>query len=182
MVTAVVIIIVMVGLYLASNKFLGNDAREKEFEYTGNELKFEGAKVIDYGVYSDGDIATLVEEFIQEYAEYVEEDKELFLVINKENAGGNNELKYISYRKAVSEININVGGAQGTISVDSDSFTRIISGGGSAITITPSNKLKVNIGDMEREFDYREGQNLFFIIRSEREGEVLVGDSESFDG
>ena len=157
--SAIVIITVIVGFVAISNYSRVSSVKIYDL---GKELKIEGEKVIDYGMYNDLDTTILLEEFIEDYAQYRLVD-ELYFVF-----GNTNEITLTGYQKLSGEpIIVNVGDEDTSMSFDSQVPS-------SEIFSLLEDKVIVTANDEDYEFNFGIGENFHFIMIKTIKGEKHV--------
>lgn len=181
----VIITVVVMGLITILNYVLVRP-EPVQFYDLSKQLERETTKVIDYGVYSDKDIPSYIDDFINNFLKYAhEKDPNLgliyvygnstFLIVanyGKDDAGviteTNRTVLYGSDALAVSQIRIDIAGQQvGKRIVEEKGIF-----GNIKALFGPSKIVKVNISDKVYEFNLRGQQYFFAIVKSESEGET----------
>lgn len=182
---AAVIAVVLTGLIAIVNYALVKP-EPVQFYDLSKQLENEANRVIDYGTYSGEDVASHVEDFVQDFLKYAQEkDPELGLiyiygnssyltVVNygKDDAGinttTNKTVLYGSSANETSQIRIDIGGQQiGKKIIEEKGIF-----GNIRQTFGPSKTVAVTIGDKVYTFDLRGEQYFFAIVKSERENET----------
>lgn len=143
---AIIIIAAIIGFAAISN-YLEKKESIKLYDL-GEELGIESENVLDFGTYNEFDeseIETLLTNFIESYAEYIEEGIEIYFIFgNPEN------ITVIGYRE-LEEVP--------TISAE----------------ITASKKeVIVTINSIKYPFKLEKGENFYFVISQEIGGEQYV--------
>lgn len=181
----VIIAVVVTGLITILNYALVRP-EPIQFYDLSKQLERETTKVIDYGVYSEQDIPSHIEDFVNNFIKYAhEKDPNLGLIYiygnantlivanyGKDDAGviteTNKTVLYGSEAQAISQIRMDIGGQQvGKKIVEEKGIF-----GGIKTVFGPSKKVVVNISDRVYEFDLRGQQYFFAIVKSEKEGET----------
>lgn len=140
LIATVIIVVLIVGLATISN--YSKSKSSARFYDLKEELEIESGYVLDYGVIKNKDIDILMENFTDNFGDYISEDIDLYFIFGEE--GSLNGLKY-------------KGGSKESISVSE-------SGG----------KATLSIEDNEYEFDLKPGENFYFIIYQNIDGEKYV--------
>ncbi len=99
LISAVVIIAVIVSIVTISNYIQKKDTI-KLYDL-GEELGIESQQVLDFGTYSElneTQMKTLMENFIQNYVNYIEEDKNIYFIF-----GNRQKINVIGYQELTSE-------------------------------------------------------------------------------
>ncbi len=110
----------------------------------GEELGIESENVLDYGTYNELDMELLLTSFITSYAEYIEEGIEITFIF-----GNYEEVTVIEYTELAVNPNIE--------------------------TYEPlGGKVIVEINGIDYEFKLKPGENFYFVISQEIEGEQHV--------
>ncbi|MFH0831540.1 MAG: hypothetical protein V1886_01590 [archaeon] len=157
-----------------------------QFYDLSKQLEREVTRVIDYGVYTEGDTASYIEDFISNFLEYShEKDPNLGLIYiygnatalvvanyGKDDAGIVTELNktmlYGSEAESVSQIRMDIGGQQvGKKIIEERGIF-----GNIKTMLGPSRIVRVNISNTIYDFDLRGQQYFFAIVKSEKEGET----------
>lgn len=180
-----IIIVVVTGLVTMLNYVLVKP-EPIQFYDLSKQLEREATKVIDYGVYTEEDIPSHVEDFITNFLKYAhEKDPELGLIYiygnstslvianyGKDDAGIVTELNktvlHGSEAQAVSQIRMDIAGQQVGKKIVEE---RGIFGNIKTI-LGPSKTVRVNLSSKTYDFDLRGEQYFFAIVKSESEGET----------
>lgn len=137
---------------------------DKAFYSLSNEIDFETKRVLDYGTFYEEDTQALVNSFLTNYADYISQEKVIFLFGNRDHL---NSL-YFTERN-IDAIGISTGaGAQTT------TIPRIDNSPLGTVSVIDNNVARVMIGDIPYDFALREGQNFFFVIIKEDNHEAFV--------
>jgi len=150
-----VIVVVGVANY-AGTKNKGDSVKLYE---VSEELKLEGEQVVNYGIFTDTELETLLNDFSTNYGEYVVggQDFDAYFIY-----GNRDWLKAVAYKQVrEGNIGLNIGGSQqifqiigrNTAPSQIDKITQI------------GSNVIVNIAGTNYDFDIKEGQNFFFIVR-----------------
>lgn len=154
------------GLTAVINSAQGS-ASDPAFYGLSNEIDFETKRVLDYGTYYSADIETdeLMRLFLTKYADYIAQEKVLFLFGNANSLEG----LYFSNR-AIGSAGVGTGG--GATIVPIQEIT------GSVAEVRVENGVViVDIESILYTFELLDGQNFFFVIIKEREDESYVATS-----
>lgn len=162
--SGIIIIAVIISFTLISN-YAKRESNVKLYDIE-DELGIESAKVLEYGVYQDYDreeMNDLLERFSREYADYAGEGKNLYFIY-----GDSDGITVVSYQDLSEEdAYIDIGGTDYPLT-----------GSGTPQQFFPEgNKVKIEIGGNEYEFNLKKGENFYFIVRQDIEGEknVVIG-------
>ncbi len=160
LIAAIVIITVILGIAAVSNY---SKKKENVRLYDlKDELGIESGEVIEYGVYNK-DLGKLPD-FTQKYAKYAGEGKNLIFVYGDENG-----IKTETFTETLTgTISLQSGETSQQIPLtEQTSQTDTIEPTGSQITVTLPN-------GRTHTFDLQQGQNFFFIISQDVDGETYV--------
>jgi len=156
---AIIIITVIVGIATVSNVVTKKE--EVRLYDLKDELNIESGEVLEHGTFYGEE---RIDEFVGDYKEYVGDDKDLLFVY-----GDSNELKVTSYRlETTGEISIGIGGSESGIETY-DIFSE-------SLTINPGGEEQVivTLNNINYDFELKPGQNFFFVISQELEGEQHI--------
>jgi len=157
---AVVIIAAIIGFAAVSN-YANRGTAVKVYDLK-EELGFESEQVLEYGVLSDN-VENVTIHFTTLYTDYVGDDKDLYFIY-----GDAGDVRVISYlEEVVGGTSINIGTAEPYLEIVGrveDTIEADANGG----------KVKFTIGETEYEFDLEDGENFYFIISQDLEGETHV--------
>ncbi len=161
---AIVIVVVIIG-FAAIQNYTKKQSSSQLYDVK-DELGIEGGKVLDYGTYnldSEEDKEQLLIDFTSNYSEYAGEERNLYFVF------GNSEKIYvIKYEEIASgSISINIGG----ITSGLETYT---SGGEIESYVPEGNEVIITIDGLDYEFELKRGENFYFIISQDIEGEQHV--------
>ena len=137
---------------------------DRAFYGLSDEIDFETKRVLDYGTYYYEHVSSdqLMREFLTEYADYIAQEKVLFLYGNANSLEG----LYFSNR-AIGSIGVGTGGGATIIPIQQVS-------GSVADVRVEGDRINVVIGGVTYPFTLLEGQNFFFVIIKERDQEAYV--------
>jgi len=161
------IIIVMAISGIASVKTYSSVKSEpRKILDIGSELKEEGSRIVDYGIYTSDDLMVLLNQFDEEFAPYflkkTEQTNIVFIYGNK------NELYSVQYNNELTgAVFASIGGVAPTWGASTVIVDRTLldSSGESVI---------VKILGKEFEFDLKNNEMFYFIITQEKEGEIYI--------
>ncbi len=143
---AIIIITLIVGFVVVSN-YSSRKSSVKLYDL-GEELGIESQNVLDYGTYNsldEGDMNELWERFIENYVAYAGENKNLYFIFGDPEGLG---LQVVAYQDLALMNNpppINTG-----------------------------DPVVIRIEDVDYEFDLILGQNFYFVVSQEIEGEKYI--------
>ena len=165
---AIVIIVLIAGFASVSNYVLRKSS-VKIYDVK-DELGIESGKVLEYGAYDPKNDKT--EEFIEKYEKYAGEDKEIYFIF-----GNSQGIKVVTYDDIkTGDIRVNIGGNDVAFpTTQSEKKEKTIDYSGD------TTKVKVTLGEgddaVTYTFDLKPGENFFFIIQQDVEGETHVATS-----
>lgn len=177
LIAAVVIIVVVVSIVTISNYIQKKDI-VKLYDL-GEELGIESQQVLDYGTYNelnDTEMKTLMENFIENYVSYLEEDKNIYFIF-----GNKQKINIIGYQE-IAEENVTVcfeasEGCTPYLTIgETQEFTKE---GGEDIY-----KVVIRIASIDYEFRLKQGENFYFIIWQKigEETHVITSEEEQQGG
>lgn len=166
---AAVIIVSMIVGFIAISNYSKQSSSIKLYDL-GKELEIESVRVLDYGIYNTFDekqMANLLQGFIELYSDYGGEvEKIIFIFGNTNNITvmGYQDLKDETILVEIGEISASLILTQG----ETASETYELSGSSTVIIV---------IEGVLYKFELNPGENFYFIIAQEIEGEeyVVVG-------
>jgi hypothetical protein len=165
LIAAIVIVGVVIGLAVTTNLIFehGKSDRQKDIQ---DEIKLESEYVINYGVFNEGDIVDLVENFAKQYASYIGENQDvLFVFGNKEDlTGGSIGLSYVSLFNVQSGVSVTIGGSRPQIN-----FNRQNVQGGNVDANVDGDNVNIKIGEVNYDFKLNEGENFYFVLKQPEE-------------
>ena len=153
---AIIIIAIIIGFANVTN-YSERKTPIKIYDLS-EELGIEGEMVLDYGTFNDENV---IAEFTKDYAVYAEEDdQEIYFIF-----GNKEEIFVITYEE-ISQGTITIGGI--TMPIQDDGiFQKEIDPNGEDIIL-------ITIEGIEFEFELTAGENFYFIISQEIEGELHI--------
>jgi len=167
LIAAVVIIVVIVSVVTISNYTQKKDTT-KLYDL-GKELGIESQNVLDYGTYnakSPEEIKTLMEQFIINYHNYQEQDKNIYFVFGNKDA-----VNVLGYQDiAAEDVCIKLNPIKGT---ECKSYNLI----GKTQTYSSGVKIEnvaIVVSETQYEFGLKTGENFYFIIWQKIGGERHV--------
>jgi hypothetical protein len=164
LIAAVVIIVVVVSIATISNY---TQKKEVATLYDlGEELGIESQNVLDYGTYngqSPEEISALMEQFIRNYHDYQEQDKNVYFVFGNKNA-----INFLGYQDVADEsVCIKLNPTRGSACT---TYYTEIETTKTYTTTGEINTVAVVITDVETrnsnqyEFRLKKGENFYFVI------------------
>lgn len=157
LITAFVIVAIVVGSVAISN-YAKKQSSTRLYNLR-DDLKIESENVLEYGTYSEFDevrMGELLANFTETYSAYVGEGIQIYFVF-----GNREKIIVAGYQELASET-IYVAG-----------FPMIITGGEYTYEefYPEENKIIVQIDSIEYEFSLKAGENFYFVISQDIEGE-----------
>ena len=162
LIAAIIIVGLIIGLATTVNSVRVGDENKAFFDQA-EEVKYEGDRVFDYGVYKEEDTDLLIQEFIETYANYIAPEE--FLAIY----GNENDLTGLRFtNNDIGSVGINTGGIPTEITIQE------IIGQIAEVTVDNEGKVIVEIDGIKYEFKLRKGENFFVLIRKNLNNEKFV--------
>jgi len=163
LIAAIVIIAIIIG-FAAIKNYTQRREIIKLYDL-GEELGIESENVLDYGTYNglnEDEMEVLLTSFVQGYASYTSEGKNLYFLF-----GNWKKINFIAYQDLNTTIYVDIG--EGVKLIEP----------GEAYEFTPSEgkaiyDVEVIIEDLTYDFALEYGENFYFIISQEIEGEQYV--------
>jgi hypothetical protein len=166
LIAAIVIIVVIVSIVTISN--YTQKKQEVKLYDLGEELGIESQNVLDYGTYSElneEQMKTLMENFIKNYVDYIEEKKNIYFIF-----GNSKKIYVVGYQEITNE--------SVCIKLDSTSscipYLKIGETEEFPATDGQIYKVIIRIGDVEYTFKLKSGENFYFVIWQSIGGEKHV--------
>lgn len=162
LIAALITVGVLFGVTSIINSVQGRQQNERFYDLSG-EIDFEAKRVIDYGVYwEDQGTDELVNKFLENYADYINQDKVLFVFGNAQGLQG----LYFS-NNPVGVVGVSLGSSPVIVPIQHTT--------GAVAEVTRENNIvNVKIDDITYSFSLLEGQNFFFVIEKEENDNVFV--------
>ncbi len=160
--------IILVGILIALTSLTNRGVVKKEpeaFYDLADEIDFEVKKVLDYGVINGGqNTMTFANQLLNNYSEYVASDDIVFIY------GDSVSVSAIYYQSLTNLNAVSLGSIFVPVSYTLASQT--------SVEIYPldnlNNVAKVRIRDRDYNFNLKPGQNFYFVLIKEEEGEQFV--------
>lgn len=163
-----IILGLIVGLAAITNSV--NKKIDTRFDYTKDELDFESEKVIDYGAsqgFNDANMKQLLTNFAQNYSAYSNADDFYYIF------GTTSEITFAGCKKksgGQAIIESSSGTPLSTLSIIQGSCNQMQS---NTLSFPPAN-IVLKAGDTKFPFTLRAGQNFYFVVSKEMEGDIYV--------
>ena len=129
------------------------------FRYDANELKFESEKVMDYAIKNNHDVKIDLTTFTDDYALYSNADNLYFIF------GDSSEITFNGYQKKLEDVYIDTGAGYGHV---------LFSNGRATVDYSNPPSVKIKIDGVEYPFTLNTGQNFYFVISKEIDGDVFT--------
>ena len=126
------------------------------FRYDANELKFESEKVMDYAIKNNHDVKIDLTTFTDDYALYSNADNLYFIF------GDSSEITFNGYQKKLEDVSVNTGTGYIDISFSNEEATG---------NYPNPSSVKLKIDGVEYPFTLNTGQNFYFVISKEIDGD-----------
>jgi hypothetical protein len=162
LVAAMIIIAIIVGFAAVTN--YAGTKREVRIYDLSEELSIESEQVIDYGILSsEENLPLLLENFTEIYDAYTGEGKEIYFIFG-------NEEGLFGYTYS----DLEVGSIDATIGSTSTRVPIIQRNKEEFEPLYDEGKVIVSVGNITHEFSLKQGQNFYYVISQEIEGEEYV--------
>lgn len=163
LITAFVIIAVIVGSIAISN-YVKKQSSTRLYNLR-EDLEIESENVLEYGTYSEFDevqMQELLSNFTETYSEYVGEGIQIYFVF-----GNRYKIIVAGYQELASET-IYVAGSPMMITEGEYTYEEF------DLSDSDENRIIVTIDSIEYEFRLKAGENFYFVISQEIEGEEHI--------
>ena len=87
LIAALITVGALIGLTSVVNTARGGTSND-EFFSKSDEIKFESKRVLDYGVFYQGNTDALIKQFLEKYADYIARERVLFIFGDERNLWG----------------------------------------------------------------------------------------------
>jgi hypothetical protein len=158
---AIIIIAVIIGFAVISSAPKKN-APQKLYDL-GNELGIESQNVLAYGTYNelnDTQMTDLLQQFIAQYVNYAGQGRNLYFIF-----GNSNKVTVMAYQQLTEEkVTVNAGSG----------YQPLVVGGVPQQFSPTGTKVTIKIGTQTYSFNLQVGQNFYFVISQEIQGEKYV--------
>lgn len=165
-VAALVIIAAIAGLGTVANYAKSGQKTDRFFDLS-SEVNFETKRVLDYGVYNADETEGLISDFLYKYSDYIGQEEVIFVYGDKEGL-----FKALVFNES------SVGSIGLTTGLNRDIPIQRRTGRTADVNVVESDganeRIVVSINEISYTFDLREGQNFFFVIIKDQEGDTLV--------
>tara|TARA_Y100000310_G_scaffold68821_2_gene64153 strand:- start:681 stop:1247 length:567 start_codon:yes stop_codon:yes gene_type:complete len=172
--TAAVIIIVVIITFAGINNSINRSDPVRIYDLK-DELGIESGQVLDHGIYKEFNTQRtnkLLQDFTQNYSDYVESGVNLYFVFGNEK-----ELVVADFRNLVTgEVGIQHGEEEGLsrLQIKQGIYHATVYNEEEQDKIKTEDKIRVDIEGNNYEFDLKPGDNFYFLIYQETEGGTFV--------
>ena len=132
------------------------------FRYDANELKFESEKFMDYVIsnnFDSSETKTQITKFTDDYASYSNADNLYFIF------GDSSGITFNGYQKKLEAVSVNTGTGYTDITFLNEKATG---------NYPNPSSVKIKIDGVEYPFTLNTGQNFYFVISKEIDGDVFT--------
>lgn len=171
MVAALIITSLIFGLTTVVNSARSGDNNQGFYDLS-HEINFETKRVLDYGTYYKQDTDKLVQTFLVNYADYVSQQKVLFVFGDDK---GNLKAMYF-IKEPNGMIGIGTGGLSSNIVIQHVKGATANVKAASADGVTTG--VDAVIQGVNYHFDLLPGQNFFFVMIKEDNNEAFVATNQ----
>ena len=162
LIAAIILAAIIIGIVTVSN--YSKKERPVRLYDLKEELQIESANVLDYGTYNESGQAQLyklLNDFAQVYIDSESGNKDLYFIF-----GNQNNVTVKGYQESAHSVSLDAGGSPLIITTSSGTFV-----GG----LDPVGKdINILIDENSYDFELKSGENFYFIISQEIEGEKYV--------
>ncbi len=175
LIAAVVIIVVIVSIVTVSN-YLQKKEVVKLYDL-GEELGIESQHVLDWGTYNElneTEMEELMENFIQNYIDYMGEGKNIYFVF-----GNKQKINVVGYQEIEELVEVCFPGYEESYPISEEGGCYNYSYIGETQEFTKKggeeiSKVVITIGTIDYQFTLKPGENFYFVIWQEIGGEKHV--------
>ena len=155
---AIIIVGIMLSLVRTANKSTTREEPEAFFDLA-DEIGFETKRVLDYGVMNGIPSGGLAGELLNNYSEYISQEDVAFVY-------GNSSDVYAYYYQSVNAV---------AVSILNDTFIPLNIVTGNPVEVKRDiNNATIRISGNDYTFDLKPGQNFYFVLIKDEEGEQFV--------
>jgi|TARA_Y100000310_G_scaffold344913_1_gene460476 hypothetical protein len=156
----IIIVTIVASLVIVSN--YSTEKTNIKFNHLGKELEIESRNVIDYGIKNNENIKDLLIDFTKNYSIYSTAESLYFIF------GNDDEVTISGYKKLNSEVVvINTGSGNEDFSLNKEEYK-------SQSFSDPTENIKIKVGEIDYDFTLNSGENFYFIISKEIDGEKHI--------
>lgn len=174
-IAAIIIVSAIAGLTGVAN-YVETEGNQKAFYDLAEEVGYEGRRVLDWGTFNEEDVDSLTQGFLANYSNYIGEEDVIFIYGDRDGiliGGSASDFQALVFEEeGVGSVLLNTGYNRG-IEINKRSGKKadvelVTQGRGR------ENSVEVVVDENNYEFDLKEGQNFFFVIKRERGDETFV--------
>ena len=168
LIISVIIIGLIAGLSTITNSV--QKQSDAKFYRVSEELKFESEKVIDYGIglgFDEIDMKNLLKDFAEDYSSYSNADDFYYIF------GTTNEITFAGCKKKTAG-EANIEDTSGTVLLTLNLGSGCNSPLDSNAESNPPTNIVLKIDDVKYPFTLHEGQNFFFVVSKEIDGNIYA--------
>ena len=157
---SIVVVTLVLGFIAFSNTL--QQKSKLNFNYIGDELKIESGNVIDYSVKNGKDVKSQLINFTESYSDYSEADNLYFIF------GDTSQITVSGIKKTESgSIYVNAGSGNQAVLFDKGVYN-------SKDFSNPSSQINVTLNQSTYTFPVRTGENFYFIVSKEVNGDKYI--------
>ncbi len=166
LITAIIVIGIIIGFASAVNSINVGDKNEVFYDLA-DEVNFETKKVLDYGVYNgknEEEKNELVRSFISKYSDYFSQEQLVFIYGDKDGLDA-----FYFVKDPAGSVGINTG-----TPINSAIPITDVKGRTAIVEKDSEDIVSVNINDIPYQFELKQGENFFFVLVKDVDGEKFV--------
>ena len=164
LITTIIILSLVAGFVVVSN--YSKETTKADFSNIGKELQIESEKVLDYGTKNGLDPKTLLINFTKDFSNYSAADSLYFVF------GNSSEIVFSGYKKLEDgTVYIDAGSGSQSLVLSKNVYNYITISG-------PAEDIKVTVDSIEHDFTLDSGENFYFVVSKEINGDRSVFTNE----
>ena len=160
LIAAIIIVAVLISFVTVRNFAVTRNTEQSIKLYDlSKELNLEGESVINYGIFNNKNIDSVLDDFARDYGEYIsDKENDVYFIY-----GDTKNVDVIGYVSVVQgRIGLDIGGSITTIEI----IGNIVQRENVTIPDYESNpNVLITVGNTQYPFVIKKGQNFFFIVR-----------------
>lgn len=169
LIAAIVIIVIILTFFGVKNGVLSNQESQRIYDLK-EELNFEGARVVEHGIYNQDDpveMTALLDDFTDKYGDYAGQTSNLYFVFGNENQIVVKGYEEISTGGICLQIGTTCTGIPQLEETHRSRWALDVSG----------DNVDVKIGEQTYNFKLKNSQNFYFVISQEQGGgkQIVTG-------
>lgn len=166
-IAAILILIVVAGI-IGVKTYVTTTPEPRGIQSIGSELKEEGFRVVDYGIYNNKNVTEYLNNFTDKYAPYfLKKTNNANIIFVYGNKTDLYSVKY--YNASTGIVTANIGSGAIDWNMEGQFVNR------TKVTPDPiTNKINVTIFNKPYVFDLKDNEMFYFVVVQEKEGEVYV--------